>query len=169
MVIGQRFSYEECKGLLTKLVLLMKEFLGEDLLSVVLYGSIARGKGTVGSDLDLIVVHKKCGKNMAMEFAKMIQELRESNEYRLLKKQGLSPYPYSIFIDESKLKKHPWILLDVLDDGIILLDKNEILAQELKKIRARLKELGSKKVFLENGKWYWNLKPDWKPGDIIEL
>jgi len=29
--------------------------------------------------------------------------------------------------------------------------------------------LGSRKVILGNGSWYWDLKPDWKPGEVIEL
>jgi len=32
-----------------------------------------------------------------------------------------------------------------------------------------MEELGSKKVFLEDGTWYWKLKPDLKFGEIFEI
>jgi hypothetical protein len=55
-----------------------------------------------------------------------------------------------------------------MDHGIIIYD-NGILKRRFESLRKRLSELGSKKVVLEDGSWYWDLKPDWKPGEVIEL
>ena len=33
----------------------------------------------------------------------------------------------------------------------------------------RLLELGAKKVSLPDGSYYWDLKPDWKPREVIEI
>ncbi|HHT9155446.1 MAG TPA: nucleotidyltransferase domain-containing protein, partial [Candidatus Tripitaka sp. YC43] len=76
---------------------------------------------------------------------------------------------FPVFMNPSVLKGHPWLLLDVMDHGIILLDRGGILKGELKKIKSRLKELGSRRVVLEDGTWYWDLKPDWRPGEVIEI
>jgi hypothetical protein len=35
-------------------------------------------------------------------------------------------------------------------------------------LRAKLKKLGRRKIKRGNA-WYWVLKPDYKPGDVIEL
>ncbi len=35
--------------------------------------------------------------------------------------------------------------------------------------RNRLQELGAKKVSLPDGSYYWDLKPNWKPKEVIEI
>jgi hypothetical protein len=32
-----------------------------------------------------------------------------------------------------------------------------------------LRELGSRRYVDEDGYEYWDLKPDWKPGDVVSL
>jgi len=32
-----------------------------------------------------------------------------------------------------------------------------------------MKELGSKRVFLTDGSWYWDLKPDLRIGEVFEI
>jgi predicted nucleotidyltransferase len=162
-------DYGECKALLGKLIALLREALGESLLSVALFGSVARGKAGKGSDIDLLVIYEGERRRVEKTFLNIVLALREGGEYKALEARGYHPDTFPVFMDTSKLKSHPWLLLDVADHGIILLDKGSILKKELKKIKKRLKELGSKKVMLENGRWYWDLKPDWKPGEIIEL
>jgi len=57
----------------------------------------------------------------------------------------------------------------VLDHGVMLHDPQRLLKETLQRLRRSLDALGAKKVTLEDGTWYWDLKPDWKPGDIIAL
>jgi hypothetical protein len=63
----------------------------------------------------------------------------------------------------EQLAAHPWILLDIAHHGIIPYDRESVLARELDAIRRRLLELGSRRVELPDGSWYWQLKPDWGP------
>jgi hypothetical protein len=30
-------------------------------------------------------------------------------------------------------------------------------------------ELGSRRIELPDGGWYWDLKPDWRPGEVVDL
>ena len=46
----------------------------------------------------------------------------------------------------------------MVEDGIILLD-NGILERKVKEIKQRMEILGTRKVVLENGDYYWVLKP----------
>jgi hypothetical protein len=57
----------------------------------------------------------------------------------------------------------------MVNDAKILYDKNDFFAERLKQIRKRIEELGSQKVTLEDGSWYWDLKPDLKIGDSFTL
>lgn len=162
-------GYKECKELLRRLILLLKGELGNELLAVALFGSVARGKAGKESDVDLLVVYE--GERVRVEkiFLGTVLALREGEEYRTLKAKGYLPDVFPVFMNPSILKGHPWLLLDVMDHGIILLDRGGILKGELKKIKGRLKELGSRRVVLEDGTWYWDLKPDWRPGEVIEI
>ena len=60
------------------------------------------------------------------------------------------------------------ILLDMLDDGRLLYDRGGFFAGELAALKERLDKLGSKRIW-KGDAWYWDLKPDFKPGDEIVL
>jgi hypothetical protein len=38
----------------------------------------------------------------------------------------------------------------------------------LERVRSRLQQLGAQRIHRGNA-WYWDLKPDFKPGEIFEL
>ncbi|MGH7332323.1 MAG: nucleotidyltransferase domain-containing protein, partial [Candidatus Rokuibacteriota bacterium] len=143
--------------------------LGEDLLAVALFGSVARGVGHATSDIDLLVVHRLSARDPLKLFVDAVLALRRTPEYRTLEAEGFLPEPAPIFLTPERLSEHPRVLLDVLDHGVVLHDPQRLLDETLKRLRQRLDVLGAKKVTLEDGTWYWDLKPDWKPGDIITL
>ena len=140
----------------------------ERILSVALFGSVARGQARLESDIDLLVVHKKVDFNPAYRSVDIAFALKEEDEYKRLVEQGLNPQPTCIFMTEGELWDRPHILLDILVEGILLFDVG-VLETRLTALRERLNALGSKRVALPDGTWYWDLKPDWKPGEIIEL
>lgn len=143
--------------------------LGDQLLATALFGSAARGEAGPHSDLDLLIVHQGDRKEIHRIFVDIVLELRETLEYKKLEEQGILADPYAIFLNREKLADTPWILLDVMDHGLILHDPHGILEEKLETLRVRLKELGAQKIVLEDGTWYWDLKPDWKSGEVFEL
>jgi len=162
-------GYEVYKRFLNQLLDRLRNHFGEDvILAFALFGSVARGEARAGSDIDILIVHKELDFNPTGRFVKVFFELKEEAEYKRLKRSGLSPYPSPIFMSEQALWEYPLILLDILDHGLILYDTG-VLKKRLDALKKRLSELGSKKVILENGRWYWDLKPDWKPGEVIQL
>jgi hypothetical protein len=162
-------NFETYKVFLNLLLKELKASFGEDvILSFAVFGSVARGEARPNSDIDILIVHKEVSFNPTGRFVDILFELKRGEEYRRLKERGLDPDPYPIFMTARELWENPHILLDLLDEGIILYDTG-LLKERLGALRRRLAELGSKKVVLENGKWYWDLKPDWKPGEVIEL
>ena len=53
---------------------------------------------------------------------------------------------------------------------MILYDPASVLERELDAaVRRRMAELGSTRVELPDGSWYWDLKPDWRPGEVVDL
>ncbi|HHT9155447.1 MAG TPA: nucleotidyltransferase domain-containing protein, partial [Candidatus Tripitaka sp. YC43] len=70
-------GYKECKELLRRLILLLKGELGDELLAVALFGSVARGKAGKESDVDLLVVYE--GERVRVEkiFLGTVLALRE--------------------------------------------------------------------------------------------
>ncbi len=44
-----------------------------------------------------------------------------------------------------------------------------ILERRLDQLRGRLRQLDARKVIHADGSWHWDLKPDWRPGEVIEL
>jgi predicted nucleotidyltransferase len=162
-------GYAVYQKFLEQLLDRLRNRLGEDvILAFALLGSVARGEARVDSDIDLLIVHKEVDFDPTREFVKARFELQEESEYKRLNESGLNPYPSAIFMTERELWEYPLILLDIIDHGLILYDTG-VLQKRFNALRKRLAELGSKKVVLEDGTWYWDLKPDWKPGEVIEL
>jgi predicted nucleotidyltransferase len=157
------------RALVERAVAECKAGLGADLVALALFGSVARDEAGPASDLDLyVVVHTRPASLFDPRFAWTLR-LRETPEYQVLAAQGYRPEPMPVIHTVEELRAHPWILLDIADHGVILHDPKGVLAEELDAVRDRLSELGARRVTLPDGHWYWDLKPDWRPGDVIEL
>ncbi len=143
--------------------------LDDDLLAVACFGSVARGEAEPESDLDLYVVTRTRVPSLIDPRLERVRQLRETPEYQTVAREGHRPDTVPIFHTAAELAAHPWILLDIADHGVILYDPEGILDRELNAVRRRLHELGSKRIERPDGSWYWDLKPDWRPGDVVEL
>jgi len=53
--------------------------------------------------------------------------------------------------------------------GVVLYEPESILERELDAVRRRMAELSSRRIELPDGSWYWDLKPDWRPGEVVDL
>jgi hypothetical protein len=48
-------------------------------------------------------------------------------------------------------------------------DRDDFFQDRLNGLQRRLRELGARKVRRDGGTWYWDLKPDWHPREIVIL
>jgi hypothetical protein len=142
---------------------------GARLVACVVYGSVARETEREGSDVDLLLVVNDLPRG---RFARV--EEFEPVEARL--GPDLQPRtPEEAPIELSPVFKTPQevlagspLFLDMVEDARILHDPEGFFAGYLDRLRSRLRELGARRVWIGNA-WYWELKPDIKPGEVFSL
>ena len=139
--------------------------------SIVLFGSMARGEWGQRSDIDLIVVSDAFPDSYSARLDTLrpvFQEVRSRESYLRLRNAGYRLSFQAVPYKSEDVVETPPLLLDVSEDGIILYDDG-LMHQKLGELKERLRVLGSKRIRTRTGRWYWVLKPDLKPGEIIEI
>ena len=157
----------EWAALADRVVAEYRDAIGDDLVGIALFGSVARGQARHG-DLDLYAVTRRPTLGDP-RLRRMWGRIDASPEYQALGQAGYRPTPSPIPHTVDDLVQHPWILLDIAHHGLILYDPEHDLARELAAVGRRMAELGSRRIELADGSWYWDLKPDWHPGEVVEL
>lgn len=146
--------------------------LGDSLVSVVLFGSVARGEAGEGSDIDMLVVSDSFNESSGerfLPFREIERDLRNSEPRRRLRKEGFGTLISPVPLTRAEVRRNPPILLDVLTDGIILYDTGDFIKGCLAELERKLKALGAEKIRLPSGRWYWDLKPNYKLGEVVEI
>jgi len=159
-------KYKEIENILLAEI---KTLYGGRLVSVVIFGSVARETQRFDSDIDLLVIAEELPRgriNRIKEFEAVEDKMEPF--LKSLQKEGISTYISAIIKSPEEAQTGSPLFLDMTEDARIVFDEDGFFSAVLEKIRKRLKELGSKRIWRGNA-WYWNLKPDYKPGDIFEL
>ncbi len=154
-----KISYETYKTYIEHFLSKLNEELGPELISVALFGSIARGAGRPESDIDLLIVVK----------GDRIKNFKKYIKVKMDVEGELPPYFSSIFTTEDRLRKNPLILLDILYEGKILYDPSDNLKSLLRRLEKKLVTLGAKRKEIAQNIWFWDLKPDWKAGEVVSI
>ncbi|MFB0537254.1 MAG: nucleotidyltransferase domain-containing protein [Anaerolineae bacterium] len=152
---------------------LLERELGEQLVSVVLYGSVARQDAQVGSDIDMLVVvdapSREERKAVRERVGDLVFEFENNGLMEELFQQGrLVDLEYRLYTKEEAQRTHIFYL-DLTQDAMLLLDRDGFFAAKLEQVRQRMRELGTRRVYFEDGCWYWDLKPGMQPGEVVEL
>ena len=141
------------------------ELLGSRLRSLVLFGSVARGQSRARSDVDLLVI--------AAGFPRSLVERRRAllTAWSHARARHALPAVEWNLVTKTpeEAQFHSPLYLDIVEDGILLVDRGEFFQTVLDAMRARMRELGSRRVFLDDGSWYWDLKPDYRFGEVVEI
>jgi len=60
------------------------------------------------------------------------------------------------------------LFLDMTEDARILYDRDGLLQRAFTDLKARLDRLGARRIWRSKA-WYWDLKPDYTPGEVFEI
>ncbi|MEM2896393.1 MAG: nucleotidyltransferase domain-containing protein [Candidatus Bathyarchaeia archaeon] len=139
-----------------------------DLISFLVYGSVARDEARKDSDLDILMVVEELKDRY--EAFKLFDKAEREVEGLVRKAEGDG---YRIFFSpiiksRKEASRTSPLYLDLVEDAIILYDKDGFFKKILERLKKRLEELGAERVRIGK-KWYWNLKEDYEFGERIEI
>jgi hypothetical protein len=81
---------------------------------------------------------------------------------------GWCPYLSAILKTPEEAGRISRIYFDMVEEANIVFDRDGFFRGVLQRVKKRLEELGAKKVRVGR-MWYWDLKPDYRPGEIFEI
>lgn len=160
---------ERFRELQDKILSECRAYYGERLVSLVVYGSAGRETMRFDSDIDILIIVKDLPKGRMKRVAEF-SAIEAALIYYMeqLKKEGIHTDLSPVFKTPEEAQRGSPLFLDMVEDAVILYDKDGFFASVLERLRNRLKKLGSKRVWKGNA-WYWVLKPDYKPGEVFEI
>ena len=138
---------------------------GERLTSIVLFGSVARGQAGPTSDIDVLLVAEGIPRSLADRRRPFLEAWERTRAAR-----GLPHVDWNLIVktpDEARYRSP--LYLDIVEEGVLILDRGGFFDDVRAGMRARMREPGSRRIHLPDGSWYWDLKPDWRPGEAIAL
>lgn len=146
---------------------LLKQELGDNLVSFVIYGSVARGQYREDSDIDLLIVCEDLPEGR-FERNRIFIDMEDRVQRSLEINPMDFPFISTVLKTRKEAEYHSPLYLDMVEDGKILYDKGGFIQKVFSDIKERLKALGAKRIWIGD-KWYWDLKPDFKPGEVVEI
>ncbi|MCS7200121.1 MAG: nucleotidyltransferase domain-containing protein [Caldimicrobium sp.] len=142
--------YKELQRYKNQLTNLIKNYYGENLLSLALFGSSARGDLTISSDIDILVIVKSSSLKMRERIFSFYHSVGDSLNIRD-KEFTLSP----LILTLDELKQFTPFLLNLLHCVDILYDENNTLQNYLKKMQTLCQEGLIQMKELDNYSYWW--------------
>lgn len=145
------------------------EYFGSRLVSVILYGSLARGEFSADSDIDLLVIAEDLP-GRYRERTEILSQIETRLEPMILDFYRAGRFTEFLVIIKSleEAVRFTPLYLDMVEDAVFLHDRDDFFRQVLNRLKERLNFYGARRI--KQGKVrYWELKPDYKWGDVISL
>ncbi len=145
---------------------LLEEFWGK-LVSLVLFGSLARGDVKPESDVDLLIVAEGLPESYSERLKIVRKATREAEAMaaELWRRRSIYPLIDPVVLTPEEASATQPFYLDLLEDSIIIYDRG-FMEKVLRELRRKLAELGSRRVTLPDGSWYWVIG---RPGEAAEV
>jgi predicted nucleotidyltransferase len=146
-----------------------RTYYGARLVSLAVFGSVGRGTPRPDSDIDLLLVVDPLpdGRIPRMtEFQAVEHTLAPA--LAAARDHGVSTRLSPVIKTPQEVAQVSPLLLDMTEDARVLVDEHDALARTLRALRDRLAARGARRVWRGNA-WYWDLKPDYRPGEVFEL
>ncbi|MCJ2670272.1 MAG: nucleotidyltransferase domain-containing protein [Candidatus Thermoplasmatota archaeon] len=147
------------------------EWHGDNLIGLLLFGSVARGDWDKDSDIDLLIVLRKLQKSKRDTLREVIElrrELRGSQEYKDCVSMGYYPTVEAYPLEMEEAKRFRRMYLDALTEGIVIFERESFLTELIGRFEERLRDIGARRIEIPSVGHYWVLG-DIKAGEVIEL
>ena len=133
------------------------ERLGDRIVSIALYGSVARGEAGPGSDIDLFVVLTNAPPGM-LNRRHLLDPVRESltSDLERLWREGIYVDFVEVIRTRSEAEKFHPLYLDMSQEAVLLYDRDGFLKKVLAEVREELERRGAERKFMGNF-WFWDL------------
>lgn len=171
-----KIRYRWMRISLMRLTELFHKEYSDELVSIVLYGSVVEGSFQLGrSDIDLLYILEDGSRNAWQHEESVFKCFQFTWEYRAcdywLKTQGTYGYPEvtTAWLPKSYAKRFQPMYLDMLFHKAVLFDKEGFFQNLMKKLEERLKALRTIQIKHPDGTYLWFLKPDIAPGELIKI
>jgi hypothetical protein len=142
---------------------------GDRLVSLVLFGSAGRGTSGPDSDIDLLVVAEGLPDGRVPRVREFLAVERGlAADLADARRAGWAVELSPVFKTPAEVRQGSALFLDMVDDARFLEDRDGFMQRALAGLRERLQALGARRIWRGNA-WYWDLKPDYRPGEVFEL
>lgn len=165
-----RFYSPEHRHFIEALFEAIRSHYGKRLVSLVVYGSYARGENRFNSDIDLLIIVdslKGTGRLKRTEDFVLTVENPLEESRKACEDQGISCEISTFIIDQKEAHSFSPLYLDMVEHHHVLVDKNHFFKNQLAQIKSRMQKWGSQKK-QSGGHWYWEIKPGLKGNETID-
>ncbi len=161
--------HDHVERLLTAVTTAAQAHYGDRLISLIVFGSMGRGTPRHDSDLDLLVVVDDLPNGRmprVHDFAPVERALADPRAAG--RAAGFATECSPVLRTPAEIIAGSPLLLDMVEDARVLYDREGFFGGAMARLRARLAALGARRIWRGNA-WLWDLKPDYRPGDVFEL
>jgi predicted nucleotidyltransferase len=136
--------------------------LGSALVTLAVFGSQVTGRARPESDLDVLLVAEDLPRSRLQRQALALDLAHRVSDDFAARVSIIALTP-----GEARTIKP--FYLGFLEGHRLLVDRDRFFAGVLQRLRARLAELGARRLTDERGNPYWDLKPDYVLGEDVVL
>ena len=160
---------ESFERLLEEILKAVQAHYKDRLVTLAVFGSVARGTQRSDSDVDLLLICDPLPSGRMRRMAEFEEVERQMTPLlSSLSQRGIATSLSPILKTPAEVERGGAIYLDMVEDVRLLYDREDFFKRFLNRLRHRLSELGAHRIWRGNA-WYWDLKPDFKPGEVFEL
>jgi hypothetical protein len=141
---------------------------GPRLVSVAVFGSVGRGTPRWDSDIDVLIVARDLPRGRTARVEEFLPVEARIESWLSATSAGEPVTLSPVFKTPAEVEAGSPLFLDMIDDARLLHDPDGFFQQSLDNFRRRLDVLGARRIWRGNA-WYWEIKPDLKPGEVFTL